>query len=50
MTGGQLADMVLDFDACRSIVQAGKSGNYNLKPVVAVIQRLTTAIVTCDGN
>jgi hypothetical protein len=45
VTGGQLADMVLDFDACRSIVQAGKSGNYNLKPVVAVIQRLTTAIV-----
>lgn len=45
VTGGQVADMVLDFDACRSIVQAGKSGNYNLKPVVAVIKRLTTAIV-----
>jgi len=45
VTGGQLADMVLDFDACRSIVQAGNSGRYNLKPVVAVIKRLTTAIV-----
>lgn len=42
--GGQLADMVLDFDACRSIVKAGASGNYNLKPVVSVIKRLTTAI------
>jgi hypothetical protein len=42
--GGQVADMVLDFDACRSIVKAGASGNYNLKPVVSVIKRLTTAI------
>ncbi len=41
---GQVADMVLDFDACRSIVKAGSSGNYNLKPVVSVIKRLTTAI------
>ena len=41
---GQVADMVLDFDACRSIVKAGNSGNYNIKPVVAVIKRLTTAI------
>ncbi|MEK7344528.1 MAG: DUF4382 domain-containing protein [Pseudomonadota bacterium] len=41
---GQIADMVLDFNACRSIVKAGSSGNYNLKPVVAVIPRLTTAI------
>lgn len=41
---GQVADMVLDFDACRSIVKAGGSGRYNLKPVVAVIPRLTTAI------
>lgn len=45
VTGGQLADMVLDFDACHSIVKAGNSGRYNLKPVVAVIKRLTTAIV-----
>ena len=41
---GQEVDMVLDFDACRSIVTAGASGNYNLKPVVAVIPRLTTGI------
>jgi Domain of unknown function (DUF4382) len=41
---GQVADMVLDFDACRSIVKAGASARYNLKPVVSVIRRLTTAI------
>ncbi|GGH62728.1 lipoprotein [Comamonas phosphati] len=45
VTGGQVADMVLDFDACKSVVKAGGSGNYNLKPVVAVIKRLTTEIV-----
>ncbi len=41
---GQVADMVLDFNACRSIVRAGASGHYNLKPVVVVFKRLTTAI------
>ncbi len=44
VTGSQLADMVLDFDACKSIVRAGNSGNYNLKPVVAVTRRLVTQI------
>ncbi len=44
VTGNQVADMVLDFDACKSIVRAGNSGNYNLKPVVAVTPRLTTQI------
>ncbi len=40
-----MADLVLDFDACRSVVRRGNSGRYNLKPVIAVIQRSTTAIV-----
>ncbi len=44
VTGNQVADMVLDFDACKSIVHAGNSGNFNLKPVVAVTKRLTTQI------
>jgi len=44
VTGNQVADMVLDFDACKSIVRAGNSGNFNLKPVVAVTKRLTTQI------
>lgn len=31
---GQIGRLVLDFDPCRSVVQAGKSGRWNLKPVV----------------
>jgi Domain of unknown function (DUF4382) len=40
-----MADLLLDFDACRSVVRRGNSGRYNLKPVLAVIPRTTTAIV-----
>ncbi|HSW20085.1 MAG TPA: DUF4382 domain-containing protein [Ramlibacter sp.] len=40
----QLADLVLDFDACRSIVKRGNSGQFNLKPVVSVFKRLTAGI------
>lgn len=36
---GKLADFVLDFDPCKSVVKAGNSGNYNLKPVIAVLPR-----------
>ncbi len=38
-----LVDLVLDFDACRSIVKRGNSGRYNLKPVISVIPRTLTA-------
>ena len=41
---GQVADLVLDFDACKSIVSAGNSDRYNLKPVVSVVKRLATEI------
>ena len=37
----QVADFVLDFDACKSVVRRGNSGEYNLKPVIAVIPRVT---------
>jgi hypothetical protein len=40
-----MADLLLDFDACRSVVRAGNSGLILLKPVIAVIPRTTTAIV-----
>lgn len=40
---GRVADIVLDFDACRSIVRRGQSGHYNLKPVLRVLPRLTDA-------
>jgi hypothetical protein len=41
---GQQADLVLDFDACKSVVRAGNSGAYNLKPVVSVAPRLSSGI------
>lgn len=40
---GQIADFVLDFDACKSVVTAGNSGRYNLKPVLTAIPRLSDA-------
>ncbi len=40
----QLADFVLDFDACRSVVRAGASGQYLLKPVVTVMPRLISGV------
>lgn len=41
----QMADFVLDFDACKSIVKAGNSGQYILKPVLRVIPRALTGVV-----
>jgi Domain of unknown function (DUF4382) len=41
---GQTADVVLDFDACKSVVKAGNSGKYNLKPVINVLARVDTGI------
>ena len=42
----QLADFVLDFDACKSVsvVTAGNSGNYNLKPQLRLIPRLLSGV------
>ena len=37
VSGGMLYRLILDFDAAKSIVQAGNSGNFNLKPVLRVI-------------
>jgi len=37
VVGGETLELVLDFDAARSVVKAGKSGKYLLKPVIAVI-------------
>ncbi|MET0210133.1 MAG: DUF4382 domain-containing protein [Burkholderiaceae bacterium] len=39
----KIADVVLDFDACKSVVKRGNSGRYNLKPVIAVIPVLSDA-------
>jgi hypothetical protein len=35
--GGVLYRLILDFDAARSIVKAGNSGKYNLKPVIRIL-------------
>lgn len=40
----QTADFVIDFDACKSVVKAGKSGQYLLKPVLQVIARTQTGV------
>lgn len=46
---GQVADFVIDFDACKSVVVAGNSGNYNLKPVISVIPLLAAAGLRVEG-
>jgi hypothetical protein len=43
VAAGQTADLVLDFDACKSVVTQGK-GRYLLKPVVKVVPALATGI------
>ncbi len=40
---GTVADFVLDFDAGKSVVSAGSSGQYLLKPVIRVIAQVGTA-------
>lgn len=40
---GKVADVVLDFDACKSVIRRGNSGRYNLQPVVSVLPRLSDA-------
>ncbi len=44
VAANQLADFVLDFDACKSVVAAGNSGQYLLKPVVTVIPRYVSGV------
>jgi Domain of unknown function (DUF4382)/Carboxypeptidase regulatory-like domain len=44
IAAGQTADLLLDFDACKSVAKAGNSGNYELKPVVSVVPRVTSGI------
>lgn len=39
----KVADFAIDFDACKSVVKRGNSGQYNLKPVISVIPLLAYA-------
>jgi len=43
VAGGQRVDLLLDFDACKSIVQRG-NGTYALKPVIKVIPYVLNGI------
>jgi hypothetical protein len=44
IAANQMADFVLDFNACKSVVVAGGSGQYLLKPVVSVIPRYVSGV------
>lgn len=43
---GETTKIILDFDARRSVVKAGRSGNYNLKPTIKVRNTMEMAKVT----
>ncbi len=49
VAANQLADFVIDFDACKSVVRAGHSGRHLLKPVLSVMPRVTTASNAVEG-
>ena len=44
IAANQLANFVIDFDACKSIVVAGNSGQYLLKPQLTVIPRYISGV------
>ena len=44
VAAGQRVDLVLDFDASKSVVKAGASGKYILKPVIKVIPTVLNGI------
>ncbi len=49
VAANELADLVLDFDACKSVVTRGASGRYNLKPVVTVLPRVRLDGLVAEG-
>ena len=44
IAANKIADFIVDFDACKSVVTAGNPGSYILKPVVSVIPRYISAV------
>lgn len=44
VAANQLADFVIDFDACKSVVTAGNSGKYILKPVIQVVPNFISGV------
>jgi hypothetical protein len=43
---GQTTELILDFDACRSVVKAGASGLWLLKPTIKVVDTKDYAIIS----
>lgn len=46
LEAGRTVGLILDFDAGRSVVKAGSSGNWHLKPTIKIIDTLNLALVT----
>ena len=46
----KIADFAIDFDACKSFVRAGNSGQYLLKPVLSVLPILSDAGLRIVGH
>lgn len=44
VAANQMIDLLIDFDACKSVVTAGASGQYLLKPVVRVLPYLISGV------
>lgn len=44
IAANQLARFVVDFDACKSVVARGGSGQYNLKPQLTVLPRYVSGV------
>lgn len=48
IAANQTTELILDFDACRSIVEAGKSGQWHLKPTIKMGETAGYSII--KGN
>jgi hypothetical protein len=50
VAAGQVTDVVLDFNACKSIVSRGKSGRFNLKPFITVLPSAASPGLRVTGS
>jgi hypothetical protein len=44
IAASQATELILDFDAAKSVVQAGKSGNWLLKPTIKVLETVDNSV------
>jgi hypothetical protein len=50
VAAGQTTDVVLDFNACKSVVSRGKSGQFNLKPFITVLPSAASPGLRVTGS